>query len=312
MNVFHNAADLVGNTPLLELVHLQKELGCKARLFAKVEGFNPSGSVKDRIAKQMIISAEEEGLLKEGSTIIEPTSGNTGIGIAAISAARGYRCIIVMPETMSVERRRMIAAYGAEIVLTPGKLGMAGSVEEAKRLEKEIPGSLVLGQFDNPNNPKAHVLTTGPEIEDALDGKVDAFVGGIGTGGTVTGVATYLKSKNPSVKVYGVEPASSPLLTEGHAGPHKIQGIGANFVPSVLDRNLIDEVVDVADEDAFAYARMVAKKEGLLVGISSGAALKAAAEIAKRDEFDGKNVVVLFPDGGDRYFSTPLFEEEAK
>ena len=308
MNVYHNVAELVGNTPLLELVHLEKELGCKARLFAKVESYNPSGSVKDRIARQMILSAEEEGLLKEGSTIIEPTSGNTGIGIAAIAAARGYRCIIVMPETMSVERRRMIAAYGAEIVLTPGKLGMAGSVEEAKRLEKEIHGALVLGQFDNPNNPKAHILTTGPEIERDLGETIDAFVAGIGTGGTLTGVATYLKTKNPALKVFGVEPAASPLLSEGKAGPHKIQGIGANFVPSVLNRDLIDEVVDVLDDDAFACARLVAHKEGLLVGISSGAALKAAIEVAKRDEFAGKNVVVIFPDGGDRYFSTPLFE----
>ena len=310
MNICHSVDELVGNTPLLELTHLERELGCKARLFAKVESFNPSGSVKDRIARQMILDAEEKGLLGKGSTIIEPTSGNTGIGIAAIAAARGYECIIVMPETMSLERRRMIAAYGAKIVLTAGSRGMAGSVEEAKRLGSTIPGSLVLGQFDNPSNPKAHVLSTGPEIEKALEGRIDAFVAGIGTGGTITGVADYLKSKDANVRIVGVEPASSPLLSQGEAGPHKIQGIGANFVPAVLDRSLIDQIVDVADEDAFAYARLVGKKEGLLVGISSGAALKAAVDLAKQDGYAGKNVVVLFPDGGDRYFSTPLFQEE--
>lgn len=310
MNVYHSVDELIGNTPLLELTRIEAKFALKARLFAKVEGVNPSGSVKDRIARQMILDAEEKGLLKEGSTIIEPTSGNTGIGIASIAAARGYRCILTMPETMSIERRRIIAAYGAEIVLTPGKEGMAGAVNGAKKLNEEIPNSIILAQFDNPSNPKAHVLSTGPEIEKALDGQVDAFVAGIGTGGTITGVATYLKGKRPSIHIVGVEPASSPLLTKGQAGPHKIQGIGANFVPSVLEKDLLDEVVDVNDEDAFAYARLVGKTEGLLVGISSGAALFAAIEIAKKDEFAGKNVVVLFPDGGDRYFSTPLFTEE--
>ena len=312
MNVYHSVDELIGNTPLLELIRLEKKLGLKARLFAKVEGLNPSGSVKDRIARQMILDAEEKGLLKEGSTIIEPTSGNTGIGIASIASARGYRCILTMPETMSIERRRIIAAYGAEIVLTPGKEGMAGAVSGAKKLNEEIPNSIILAQFDNPSNPKAHILATGPEIEKDLDGQVDAFVAGIGTGGTITGVATYLKEKRPNVHIVGVEPASSPLLTKGQAGPHKIQGIGANFVPSVLRKELLDEVVDVNDDDAFKYARLVGKTEGLLVGISSGAALFAAIEIAKRDEFAGRNVVVLFPDGGDRYFSTPLFAEEDK
>ncbi len=310
MNVVSSLVDLIGDTPLVELVRLEKKFGCKARVFAKVESFNPSGSVKDRVARQMILDAEKEGRLKEGSTIIEPTSGNTGIGIAAIAAAKGYSCIIVMPDTMSKERRRMIAAYGAEIVLTPGKEGMAGSVKKAAELEKEIPFAFVLGQFDNPSNPKAHLLSTGPEIMEAMEGKIDAFVAGIGTGGTITGVAEYLKSKIPDVYIAGVEPASSPLLTKGEAGPHQIQGIGANFIPAVLKRELIDEVVDVRNEDAFDYARAAARVEGLLIGISSGAALKAAIELAKREEFAGKNVVVLFPDGGDRYFSTPLFQED--
>ncbi len=310
MNVYHSVDELIGNTPLLELVHLEKKFACQGRLFAKIEGLNPSGSVKDRVAKQMILEAEKRGDLAPGATIIEPTSGNTGIGIASIAAAKGYGCIIVMPDTMSQERRRMIAAYGARIVLTPGKEGMAGSVNKANELLKEIPGSIVLGQFDNPDNPKAHVVSTGPEIEKDLDGKVDAFVAGIGTGGTITGVATYLKSKIPGIRIVGVEPASSPLLTKGSAGAHKIQGIGANFVPSILQRDLIDDVVDVADEDAFECARNVGKAEGLLVGISSGAALKAAIDLAQKDDYRGKNIVVLFPDGGDRYFSTPLFQEE--
>ncbi len=312
MNVYHSVEELIGNTPLLELTNLEKHFGCKARLFAKVESLNPSGSVKDRVAKYMILEAERRGELQPGATIIEPTSGNTGIGIASIAASKGYRCIIVMPDTMSLERRRMIAAYGAEIVLTPGKEGMAGSVNKANALLKEIPGSVVLGQFDNPANPLAHIETTGPEIEEALDGNVDAFVAGIGTGGTITGVAKYLKTKHPCIHIVGVEPASSPLLTQGHAGPHKIQGIGANFVPTILDRGLIDEVVDIQDEEAFEYAKLCGKREGLLIGISAGAALKAAVSVAKQADYVGKNVVVLFPDGGDRYFSTPLFMEDGK
>ena len=311
MNVFTSVDQLIGNTPLLELTHLEKRFGCKGRLFAKIESLNPSGSVKDRAAKWMIEDAETKGLLKQGSTIIEPTSGNTGIGIASIAAAKGYRCLIVMPESMSIERRRMIAAYGAEIVLTPKEKGMVGSVEEAKRLQGEIPNAIILGQFDNPANARAHFESTGPEIEKALDGKIDVFVAGFGTGGTITGVGSYLKTKH-QVRVIGVEPASSPLLSSGKAGPHKIQGIGANFVPSVLDQSVIDEIVPVQDEDAFTYARLVGKEEGILVGISSGAALKAAVDVAKEADSVGKNIVVIFPDGGDRYFSTPLFEEEGK
>lgn len=311
MNVYTSVSELIGDTPLLELRNLERAYGCKAKVYAKIEGLNPSGSVKDRAAKWMILDAERKGLLKEGATIIEPTSGNTGIGIASIAAAKGYRCLIVMPESMSVERRRMIAAYGAEIVLTPKQQGMAGSVEEAKRLAAQIEGAVILGQFDNPANSLAHFESTGPEIEAALDGNIDVFVAGFGTGGTISGVARYLKSKRP-VRVVGVEPASSPLLSKGHSGPHGIQGIGANFVPGVLDVALIDEIVGVEDQDAYAYARAMGKKEGLLVGISSGAALSVAIKEAKKDENEGKNVVVVFPDSGDRYFSTPLFMEEEK
>ena len=308
MKIYDSAYELIGRTPLLRLHHLEEEFGLKCKLLAKVESKNPSGSVKDRIALSMIEEAEREGCLKEGGTIIEPTSGNTGIGIAAIAAAKGYKAIIVMPETMSIERRRLIAAYGAEIVLTPGSAGMAGSVAKAEELHKEIEGSIIAGQFENPANPKAHIKTTGPEIYEDTDGEVDYIVAGVGTGGTITGIGTYLKEKKPSVKAIAVEPASSPLLSEGHAGPHKIQGIGANFVPSVLDRGIIDEIIPVKDEDAFAYSKLLGKKEGLLAGISSGAALKAAIEIGKREEAKGKTIVVILPDGADRYMSTPLFE----
>ena len=308
MKIYDSAYELIGSTPLLRLHHLEEEFGLKCKLVAKVESKTPSGSVKDRIALSMIEEAERQGCLKEGGTIIEPTSGNTGIGIAAIAAAKGYKAIIVMPETMSIERRRLIAAYGAEIVLTPGSAGMAGSVAKAEELHKEIEGSIIAGQFENPANPKAHFKTTGPEIYEDTDGEVDYIVAGVGTGGTITGIGTYLKEKKPSVKAIAVEPASSPLLSEGHAGPHKIQGIGANFVPSVLDRGIIDEIIPVKDEDAFAYSKLLGKKEGLLAGISSGAALKAAIEVGKREEAKGKTIVVILPDGADRYMSTPLFE----
>ena len=307
--IYTSADQLIGKTPLLELTHIEKEQQLEARILAKLEYFNPAGSVKDRIAKKMIDDAEAKGLLKEGSVIIEPTSGNTGIGLASVAAARGYRIIIVMPETMSVERRQLMKAYGAELVLTEGAKGMKGAIAKADELAKEIPNSFVPGQFVNPSNPKAHIETTGPEIYEDTDGKVDYFVAGVGTGGTVTGVGQYLKRKVPSVKVVAVEPASSPVLSQGVAGAHKIQGIGAGFVPDVLDTKVYDEIIPVSNEDAFADGRLVGRKEGVLVGISSGAALHAAVELAKRPENEGKTIVVLFPDTGDRYLSTPLFAD---
>ena len=308
-HIYTSADQLIGRTPLLELTHLEKKYGLKARILAKLEYLNPAGSVKDRIARAMIDDAEARGLLHEGSVIIEPTSGNTGIGLASVAAARGYRIIIVMPETMSVERRQLMKAYGAELVLTEGAKGMKGAIAKADELAREIPGSFVPGQFVNPANPKAHVATTGPEIWDDTDGKVDLFVAGVGTGGTVTGVGQYLKSQNPNVKVVAVEPASSPVLSKGTAGAHKIQGIGAGFVPAVLDTKVYDEIIAVTNEDAFATGRLIGHKEGVLVGISSGAAVWAAIELAKRPENKGKNIVVLLPDTGDRYLSTPLFAE---
>ena len=308
-NIYTSADQLIGKTPLLELTHLEKELNLTARLLANLEYVNPAGSVKDRIAKKMIDDAEAAGQLKPGSVIIEPTSGNTGIGLASVAAARGYRIIIVMPETMSVERRQLMKAYGAELVLTEGAKGMKGAIAKADALAKEIPNSFVPGQFVNPSNPKAHIETTGPEIYEDTDGKVDYFVAGVGTGGTVTGVGQYLKRKVPSVKVVAVEPASSPVLSQGVAGAHKIQGIGAGFVPDVLDTKVYDEIIPVSNEDAFADGRLVGRKEGVLVGISSGAALHAAVELAKRPENEGKTIVVLFPDTGDRYLSTPLFAD---
>ncbi len=310
MSAIYTSADqLIGKTPLLELTHIEKKYGLKAKIFAKLEYFNPAGSVKDRIAKAMIDDAEEKGLLKEGSVIIEPTSGNTGIGLASVAAARGYRIIIVMPETMSVERRQIMKAYGAELVLTDGAKGMKGAIEKADELAKEIPNSFVPGQFVNKANPKAHFETTGPEIFSDTDGKVDFFVAGVGTGGTITGTGKYLKSKLPNVKVVAVEPKSSAVLSTGVAGPHKIQGIGAGFVPKVLDTAVYDEIIPVENDDAFAMGKEVGRNEGVLVGISSGAALWAAVELAKRPENDGKNIVVLFPDTGDRYLSTPLFAD---
>ena len=308
-NIYTSADQLIGKTPLLELTHIEKELQLKARILAKLESFNPAGSVKDRIAKKMIDDAEAAGQLKPGSVIIEPTSGNTGIGLASVAAARGYRIIIVMPETMSVERRQLMKAYGAELVLTEGAKGMKGAIAKADELAKQIPNSFVPGQFVNPSNPKAHIETTGPEIYTDTDGKVDYFVAGVGTGGTITGVGQYLKDKVPSVKVVAVEPASSPVLSQGVAGAHKIQGIGAGFVPDVLDTKVYDEIIPVSNEDAFAGGRLVGRKEGVLVGISSGAALHAAIELAKRPENEGKIIVVLFPDTGDRYLSTPLFAD---
>ena len=308
-NIYTSADQLIGKTPLLELTHIEKELQLKSRILAKLESFNPAGSVKDRIAKKMIDDAEAAGQLKPGSVIIEPTSGNTGIGLASVAAARGYRIIIVMPETMSVERRQLMKAYGAELVLTEGAKGMKGAIAKADELAKQIPNSFVPGQFVNPSNPKAHIETTGPEIYTDTDGKVDYFVAGVGTGGTITGVGQYLKDKVPSVKVVAVEPASSPVLSQGVAGAHKIQGIGAGFVPDVLDTKVYDEIIPVSNEDAFAGGRLVGRKEGVLVGISSGAALHAAIELAKRPENEGKTIVVLFPDTGDRYLSTPLFAD---
>ena len=307
--IFTSADQLIGKTPLLELVHIEKEQGLEATVLAKLEYFNPAGSVKDRIAKAMIDDAEAKGLLKPDSVIIEPTSGNTGIGLASVAAARGYRIIIVMPETMSVERRQLMKAYGAELVLTEGAKGMKGAIARAEELAKEIPDSFIPGQFVNPANPAAHYAATGPEIWEDTDGKVDWFVAGVGTGGTVTGVGKYLKEKNPAVKVAAVEPKDSPVLSEGRSGAHKIQGIGAGFVPDTLDTSVYDEVIPVTNEDAFALGRLVGRKEGVLVGISSGAALWAAVEIARRPESKGKTIVVLLPDTGDRYLSTPLFSE---
>ncbi len=307
--IYQSAEELIGKTPLLELTHIEKADALGARVLAKLESFNPGGSAKDRIAKMMIADAEASGRLKPGATIIEPTSGNTGIGLAAVAAARGYRIIIVMPETMSVERRQLMKAYGAELVLTEGAKGMKGAIAKAEELAKEIEGSFIPGQFVNPANPKAHRETTGPEIWDDTDGKVDIFVAGVGTGGTLTGVGEFLKSKNPSVKIVAVEPADSPVLSEGRAGAHKIQGIGAGFVPDVLNTKIYDEIVPVANEDAFAAGRRVGKSEGVLVGISSGAAVWAALTLAKRPENKGKTIVALLPDTGDRYLSTPLFAD---
>ncbi|MBR6834356.1 MAG: cysteine synthase A [Fibrobacter sp.] len=305
--IYTSADQLIGHTPLLELTHIEEGLG--AKILGKLEYFNPAGSVKDRIAKAMIDEAEKSGKLKKGAVIIEPTSGNTGIGLASVAAARGYRIIIVMPETMSVERRQIMKAYGAELVLTEGAKGMKGAIEKADELAKEIPNSFIPGQFVNPANPAAHKATTGPEIWEDTDGKVDIFVAGVGTGGTVTGVGEYLKSKNPNVKVVAVEPASSPVLSKGTAGAHKIQGIGAGFVPDTLNTKIYDEVLPVKNEDAFAAGKAIAKAEGVLVGISSGAALHAAIELAKRPENKGKTIVALLPDSGDRYLSTPLFAD---
>ena len=307
--IYTSADQLIGKTPLLELTHIEKKYGLKAKVLAKLEYFNPAGSVKDRVARAMIDDAEKSGKLTPDSVILEPTSGNTGIGLAAVAAARGYRIIIVMPETMSVERRQLMKAYGAELVLTEGAKGMKGAIAKAEELSKEIPNSFVAGQFVNPANPKAHFETTGPEIFEDTDGEVDIFVAGVGTGGTVTGVGKYLKSKKPQVKVVAVEPASSAVLSGKPSGAHKIQGIGAGFVPEVLDTEIYDEILPVENEDAFAFGREMGKTEGVLVGISSGAALYAAVELAKREENAGKTIVVLLPDTGDRYLSTPLFSE---
>ena len=307
--VFTSADQLIGKTPLLELVHIEKSEGLEAKVLGKLEYFNPAGSVKDRIAKAMMDDAEQKGLLKPGSVIIEPTSGNTGIGLASVAAARGYRIIIVMPETMSVERRQLMKAYGAELVLTDGAKGMKGAIAKADELAKEIPNSFIPGQFVNPANPAVHKATTGPEIWEDTDGKVDIFVAGVGTGGTVTGVGEYLKSRNPHVKVVAVEPAASPVLSKGVSGSHKIQGIGAGFVPDVLDTQVYDEIIPVENDDAFATGKLIGKKEGVLVGISSGAAVWAAIQLAKRPENKGKTIVALLPDTGDRYLSTPLFAD---
>ena len=308
-NIYKGTLGLIGNTPLVEITNVEKDEKLGAALLVKLEYFNPAGSVKDRIAKAMIEDAEKKGLLKEGSVIIEPTSGNTGIGLASIAAAKGYRCILTMPETMSVERRNILKAYGAEIVLTEGAKGMKGAIEKAEELAKEIKGGFIPGQFTNPANPAMHKATTGPEIWNDTDGKVDIFVAGVGTGGTLTGVGEFLKSKNPKVKIVAVEPDSSPVLSEGKSGPHKIQGIGAGFVPDVLNTRIYDEIIRVVNEDAFAAAKLLARREGISVGISSGAALFAALSLAKKPENKGKTIVALLPDSGDRYYSTPLFTE---
>lgn len=305
---YTSADQLIGNTPLLELTHIEKTFDLQAKLLAKLEYFNPAGSIKDRVAKAMIEDAERRGVLSEGSVIIEPTSGNTGIGLASVATAKGYRTIIVMPDTMSEERRKLISAYGAELVLSDGAKGMTGAIEKAEELKKELPGSMVAGQFVNPINPQVHFGTTGPEIWADTDGEVDILVAGVGTGGTITGTGSFLKSKKPDLTVIAVEPASSPLLSEGKAGPHKIQGIGANFVPEILDTNVYDEILPVSDADAFSAGRLIGKQEGILVGISSGAALHAAIQVAKRPENVGKTIVVIFPDSGDRYLSTELYD----
>ena len=306
--IYKSAADLIGNTPLVEVGHIEEKFGLKARVLVKLEYFNATGSVKDRVAKAMIEDAEEKGILKPGATIIEPTSGNTGIGLAAIATAKGYRTIIVLPETMSVERRNIIKAYGAEIVLTPGYKGMTGAIAKAEELKNEIKGSMIAGQFVNPANPEAHRRTTGPEIWNDTDGEVDAFVAGVGTGGTITGVGEYLKSKNDKIEIIAVEPATSPVLSQGKPGPHKIQGIGAGFVPEILNTKIYDSVVPVDNDDAFEYAKLISHTEGILVGISAGAVLYAAIEWAKKSENEGKTIVALLPDSGDRYYSTSLFE----
>ncbi|MCQ5028840.1 cysteine synthase A [Flavonifractor sp. DFI.6.63] len=308
-NIYSRADQLIGKTPLLELTHIEREIGLEARILAKLEYFNPAGSVKDRIAKAMIDDAEQKGLLKPGSVIIEPTSGNTGIGLASVAAARGYRILIVMPETMSIERRQLMRAYGAELVLTEGALGMKGAIAKADELAREIPDSFIPGQFVNPANPAVHKATTGPELWADTDGTIDLFVSGVGTGGTITGVGEYLKSQNPAVRIVAVEPAASPVLSKGTAGSHKIQGIGAGFVPAVLDTNVYDEIIAVENDDAFATGRQIGRAEGILVGISSGAAVWAAIQLARRPENKGKTIVALLPDTGDRYLSTPLFAD---
>ncbi len=308
MNIYKSVDELIGRTPLLKLSNIKEKYSLKADIFAKLEYFNPAGSVKDRVAKSMILKAEEKGLLKKGSVIIEPTSGNTGIGLASVGVARGYRVIIVMPDTMSVERRMLMKAYGAEVILSDGKLGMSGAIEKANELAKEIPNSFIPGQFDNPDNPLAHFESTGPEIWNDTDGKIDIFVAGVGTGGTITGVSKYLKEKNSAIKVFGIEPLSSAVLSGKEAGAHKIQGIGAGFIPSILEKDLIDEIMPVSNEDAFEFARVIGETEGILAGISSGAALYGAIELAKREDNEGKNIVVILPDSGDRYLSTELYK----
>ena len=307
--IYTSAQQLVGNTPLLQLNNIIRAEGLCATVLGKLEGWNPAGSVKDRVALAMLNDAEEKGLLQPGATIIEPTSGNTGIGLASVAACRGYRAIIVMPDSMSMERRLLMTAYGAELVLTPGAKGMQGAIEKAEELAAQIPGSFIPGQFDNPANPAAHIATTGPEIWNDTDGQVDIFVAGVGTGGTITGTGAYLKGKNPAIRIVAVEPAGSPLLSGGQAGPHGLQGIGANFIPSVLDRSIYDEIIPVTEQEAYAAGRLMGRKEGILIGISSGAALHAAMALAKRPENAGKKIVVLFPDSGDRYLSTPMYQE---